>query len=116
MRRSIAFAALAAFMGEFKAALAVRSVAEREEAISQIAPYRSRGKGRGTPSRNYLRPANNAGRGMPHQGRQERMRRLVGGFYAPRGNHSFTKAAVLSAIERGHVTTVQEIVEMKYAG
>lgn len=43
------------------------------EALAKIGPYRSRGKGRGAPSRRY---GNKPGKYMPHQGKQECARRL----------------------------------------
>lgn len=56
--------------------------------LALIGPYRSRGKGRGTPSRRY----GNSSSHMPHQGLQERMRRLVGGFALTQRVAGMTKA------------------------
>lgn len=65
----IAFAAIAA-------ALKIAAPLERQSALAAITPYKGRGKGRGSPSRNWLRPyCNNAGRGRPHQGNAEIIRR-----------------------------------------
>lgn len=65
----IAFAAIAA-------ALKIAAPLERRMALAAITPYSGRGKGRGSPSRNWLRPyCNNAGRGRPHQGNSEILRR-----------------------------------------
>ncbi|MDP3939862.1 MAG: hypothetical protein Q8R92_17225 [Deltaproteobacteria bacterium] len=47
--------------------------AEQGEAISGITPYRSRGKGRGTVERNYLRPVNSQ---PAFQGKRECARRV----------------------------------------
>lgn len=52
-------------------------VDQRSAALSGIGPYRSRGKGRGSPSRNWLRPFSH---NTPHQGAQERLRRKIGGW------------------------------------
>jgi hypothetical protein len=46
--------------------------------LAAIGPYKSRGHGRGSPSRRY---GNKPGKYMPHQGAQEIERRLVGGWY-----------------------------------
>jgi hypothetical protein len=47
------------------------------EALSKLGTYKSRGKGRGTPSRRYGNPP---GRYSPHQGAREMERRRLGGF------------------------------------
>lgn len=60
------FAAIAAAM-----ALPLRG--DQQAALGLIGDYRSRGKGRGTPSRRYGNPA---GKYTPHQGKQEIARRL----------------------------------------
>lgn len=51
---------------------------DRVNALAGIGPYKSRGKGRGTPSRRYGNPG---GRYMPHQGAREMERRRMGGFF-----------------------------------
>lgn len=98
----------------FKAIMALLAAAARGDDVPEAPAYRSRGKGRGTSSRNYLRPCNNGGRGVPHQGAQERIRRRIEGFYAPPGNPSFTKASVLAAVERGQLVTYRDLMEFKY--
>ena len=55
------------------AALAHQLPIDRSMALSAIGPYVSRGKGRGTVGRNWLRPTQNAR--PPHQGKQEMARR-----------------------------------------
>ena len=60
------FAAIAAAM-----ALPLRG--DQQAALGQIGPYRSRGKGRGSPSRRFGNPP---GKYAPHQGKQEIARRL----------------------------------------
>jgi hypothetical protein len=50
----------------------------RLDALNEIGPYKSRGKGRGTPSRRY---GNRSGIYKPHQGARECERRRMGGFY-----------------------------------
>ena len=55
-------------------------IAERLKALGGLEPYKSRGKGRGAPSRRY---GNKSGKYMPHQGarecarRREQMRRIA---------------------------------------
>ena len=67
------FAAIAAAM-----ALPLRG--DQLAALGQIGDYRSRGKGRGSPSRRYGNPP---GKYAPHQGQQERLRRQMRGFTRP---------------------------------
>ena len=50
---------------------------EQQAALSKIPEYRSRGKGRGTPSRRYGNPP---GKYVPHQGKQECARRAARGW------------------------------------
>lgn len=66
---------------------------------------------RGQPSRNY---GSGASSHTPHQGAQECIRRDLGGFAAPYGNPGFTKRRLLDAIERGHLTTYNDMREFKY--
>ena len=74
MFSAIAAALAAAPIGELARMEAVRvELARRGLPFS----YRSRGKGRGTPSRNY----GNVPRAELGQGMQERLRRLQGGWY-----------------------------------
>lgn len=54
--------------------------AERALALLAVKPYKSRGKGRGTPARNYHKPTHNAR--PAHEGEQERLRRSLGGWAA----------------------------------
>lgn len=56
---------------KIKSALGLGEV-EKATAMAAIKPYRSRGKGRGTPS---MRFGNKAGKYMPHQGARECARR-----------------------------------------
>lgn len=72
-----AFARAKAMMALVAAAMSMASIAARQQALSEIGQYKSRGKGRGTPSRRY---GNKAGKYMPHQGRREMERRRVGGY------------------------------------
>ena len=46
--------------------------------MAAIGAYKSRGHGRGSPSKRY---GNKPGKYMPHQGAQERERRIVGGWH-----------------------------------
>lgn len=57
------------------AAMTIADTAERQQRLRAIGPYRSRGKGRGTPSRRYGNACNNGGKGYAHQGPQERARK-----------------------------------------
>jgi hypothetical protein len=45
--------------------------------VAMLGAYKSRGKGRGTASRGY---GNRSANGPAHQGLQERLRRLIGGW------------------------------------
>ena len=56
-----------------------------QEALAGLAPYRSRGHGRGRPGKRS-RGGNNGGLGRPHQGKQERLRRMIGGFRGDKRN------------------------------
>jgi hypothetical protein len=62
-----------------QAAMFTPTLADRQRMLGEIGPYESRGKGRGTPSRRYGHkwPSKH----KPHQGYQERCRRLLGGFH-----------------------------------
>lgn len=67
---------------------------------------------RGQVQKNYARwPVS---RYTPHQGAQECIRRAIGGFAAPRSNPTFTKRLLLDEIERGHVVTFTDALEIKY--
>lgn len=65
-RAKAMFAAIAAIMK-------LASVAEQKEQLGRLNPYRSRGKGRGTPSRKF---GNRSGRTYPHHSARECARRL----------------------------------------
>jgi hypothetical protein len=52
--------------------------AELQAEFAKLTPYRSRGKGRGTPSRRF----GNSSSHTAHQGKQERARRLLPGGWA----------------------------------
>lgn len=56
------------------AAQATLVLADRMVALDAVGVYKSRGKGRGTASRRY---GNKAGKYTPHQGHQERVRRVL---------------------------------------
>lgn len=62
----VCFAAIAA-------AMALPDLNQQRAALALVPEYRSRGKGRGSVSRNWMRPYPNTTR--PHQGRQECARR-----------------------------------------
>ena len=49
--------------------------ANPQAAMAAIGPYKSHGKGRGTPSRRFFR--GNHSKYMPHQGKQECARRMA---------------------------------------
>lgn len=98
--RTASFARAAAMLAGVRAALALSSEHERRAALAALGTYRSRGHGRGAPlGRGYvLKPIPAALREAggpteravwvsrskytPHQGAQERARRLVGGWTA----------------------------------
>lgn len=78
MTRRINHFARAIAMFRLVAAASKLKGTERLDAMAEIGPYKSRGKGRGTPSRRYGNPD---GRYMPHQGEREcerRRSRMVG--------------------------------------
>jgi hypothetical protein len=92
------FKAAIAMFAAIRAALALPGIGDRKDALGEINPYRSRGKGRGTPSRNWMRPyCNNGGKHYPHQGPQECLRRRVGGW----AGKGYTKQQALDAIPAG---------------
>jgi hypothetical protein len=66
MQRSTPFARAHAMFAAIAAAMG--GGMSRELAIAQAAPYQSRGKGRGTPSRNFYKSRS---RYMPHYGAKE---------------------------------------------
>lgn len=59
-------------MAAIAAIMRLPAVVEREAKLHALGGYRSRGKGRGTPSRRYGNPP---GAYMPHQGPHERAKR-----------------------------------------
>ena len=71
-------------MGDFKRAglmmAVINAMMQQGFGMAHIAAsvgtYESRGKGRGTPSRNFMRGAGNS-KYEPHQGKQEIARRLA---------------------------------------
>ena len=65
-RATLAFTAIAA-------ALALPGMSQQQAALALVPEYKSRGKGRGSVSRNWLRPYTNSR--PPHQGAQECARR-----------------------------------------
>lgn len=79
MKRQIHhFKAAMAMFAAVSAALAL-PVLQQREALAKIGPYKSRGKGRGTPPRNHNAAAGRS-RYMPHQGARECERRRMGGI------------------------------------
>lgn len=77
IRRAPAFGRANIIAELVRRALAMPSIVEQRIAMLRIPEYRSRGKGRGTPSRRYGNPI---GKYMPHQGEREcaRRRRQMG--------------------------------------
>ncbi len=71
-RRINHFKAAQEMVEKIKAALGMSNEVEKRLAMAQIKPYRSRGKGRGTPSKQF---GNKGGRYLPHQGVRECARR-----------------------------------------
>jgi hypothetical protein len=70
-------AALAAAIGAAASFGPLQRQSALAEAMARVGQYRSRGKGRGTPSRNYGNRSDNA---PAHQGEREMLRRRLGGF------------------------------------
>lgn len=100
----VAFAKVNEIAKQFKGA---ELIAE----LRNMPKLRHRGKGRGTPSRNYFRPYAHAEQG---QGLQERLRRVIGGwawhqrkgaFYDPSQLH--TKNATLGVGRRRQINAYQ---------
>lgn len=88
------------------AAFAQPDIVSRQAALSAIGPYLSRGHGRGTvtyANGRGSRGGNNGGMGMPHQGRQECLRRLRGGW-AGFGGDRLTKRQAIERLNSGWVT------------
>lgn len=67
MHRSQPFARAMTMMAAISAAMGLDSIA-RQSAMSNIGPYKSRGKGRGTPERRYLKSRSKY---QPHIGAKE---------------------------------------------
>ncbi len=67
---------------------------ELQEKLRSLDPYRSRGKGRGTPSRNY----GHSGNAPSHQGVQERLRRSLGGWAQVFRTQGVTKRMYLAGM------------------
>ena len=67
-----AFKRAADMFAKIKAAQALPDHQQRADALLAVGTYKSRGKGRGTPSRVYGNPR---GRYVPHQGLREMERR-----------------------------------------
>lgn len=61
--------------------------------LGKLDTYRSRGKGRGTPARNFHRSRS---RYTPHQGRQECLRRRIGGWAFSQAYFGLTKREYLT--------------------
>ena len=68
--------------------------AELGAALRGMKPLRHRGKGRGTPSRRYGNPSSHT----PHQGRQECLRRVIGGWAWSIRTTGLTKNAALDEV------------------
>lgn len=71
-RRINHFKAAQEMFDAIRAALGLPSEVEKQSAMAKIKPYRSRGKGRGTPSQRF---GNKGGKYEPHQGPRECARR-----------------------------------------
>lgn len=71
--------------------------------LAILGPYKSRGKGRGDVGRNYLRGAFRS-RYTSHQGRQECMRRVLGGWAFSTSFYGVTKARALA-----HLASFKEL-------
>lgn len=67
------FARAIAMMAMIRDIMQLGDVAQRQERLRRLNPYRSRGKGRGTPSRNF---GNRSGVAYPHHSARERARNL----------------------------------------
>jgi hypothetical protein len=98
-RAKLMFAAIAA-------AMAAPDLVTRQAKLGAIGPYRSRGHGRGLTT--YAngrgsRGGNNAGMGVPHQGRQECLRRLRGGWAGYSGG-VLTKRRAVEILDSGVMT------------
>lgn len=78
-------------MGQIAPKLALMDLANR------LGTYKSRGHGRGTPSRNYMRPR---GHNKAHQGAQERMRRALGGFAFAQRMTGLNKRETIALVDR----------------
>lgn len=83
------FARAIAMFSAINAAMAL-PFEQRDAALGKVGLYKSRGKGRGTPSRRY---GNRPGRYMPHQGDRECFRRRIGGFYYERSVDAMYRAS-----------------------
>lgn len=68
MKAGVPFRAAQMMFAAIAAAMAIPMPLQRAQAMADIGPYKGRGKGRGTPSRNWLRSAS---RYKPHQGLKE---------------------------------------------
>lgn len=65
MKAGVPFRAAQMMFAAIAVAMAIPAPLARAEALADIAPYKGRGKGRGTPSRNWMRPFPH---NTPHQG------------------------------------------------
>lgn len=93
----------AAIMTPLLAKIALMDLAAR------MGVYKSRGHGRGTPSRNYMRPyCNNGGTGRPHQGVQECLRRAVGGFAMCLQREGMNKREAV-AVVKGRLQSLRDL-------
>lgn len=69
-----AFARAKIMMAAIAAAMALATRGEQQTAMGKVGQYKSRGKGRGTAARNYLRGLGRS-KYEPHQGEREKSRR-----------------------------------------
>ena len=93
-RAMMAFTAIAA-------AMALPGMSQQQAALALIPEYKSRGKGRGSVSRNWLRPYTNSR--PPHQGAQEcaRRRRQIAAGILNRDNGLWTPKMQPRAVVTG---------------
>lgn len=98
MQRAAPFSRARAFFTAIASIMANTALADitKQLQIEALGPYRSRGKGKGRSKWRSLASANRAGRSIyqPHQGSQERIRRIIGGWHTQAPLH---KADILAA-------------------
>lgn len=95
--RSQPFARALAMRALIASAMALDTMGGRHEALADIGQYRSRGHGRNKPAKAYHARS----KYKPHQGVQEKLRRVSGGW----AKAPVTKREFLRAEESGNGTT-----------